>query len=210
MKQQKCGKDLLKCLIAPVTKPLEEGGIGSLSQKQTWMKSDAYISEDTCLMTKLRIQPQSKAPFIQWQAKLNTIIANYPGFVGLEISASKQPEDHEWTIVQRFNSSQYLADWQTYKERTSLLREVNDCLENSKPHPIQDNTCHGTDLQGGVTEVFVTKVSPDKENEFRRWMAKMHQVEASFPGFRGMYVQSPHRGQGHNWITLLQFDTQKT
>jgi antibiotic biosynthesis monooxygenase (ABM) superfamily enzyme len=58
-----------------------------------------------------------------------------------------------------------------------------------------------------VTEVFVTQVSPDKEEAFRNWMAKMHHIETQFPGFRGMYVQPPAPGQGGNWLTFLHFNT---
>ena len=60
--------------------------------------------------------------------------------------------------------------------------------------------------RGNVTEVIVTEVTPGKEEEFRMWSAKIHQAEAKFPGFRGVYIQSPKRG-GKFWITLLQFDT---
>lgn len=58
-----------------------------------------------------------------------------------------------------------------------------------------------------ATEVFVTQVDPEKEEAFRAWIAKIHQAEATFPGFRGMYVQSPV--QGRNWITFLHFDTEE-
>ncbi len=60
---------------------------------------------------------------------------------------------------------------------------------------------------GSVTEVIVTQVSPDKEEAFQKWAAKIHHAEAKFPGFRGVYVQSPRQSKGHSWITLLQFDS---
>ncbi len=44
------------------------------------------------------------------------------------------------------------------------------------------------------------------EKDYRAWIAKIHHVEAKFPGFRGVYVQSP-KGRGKHWITLLQFDS---
>ncbi|MBN9376886.1 MAG: hypothetical protein J0H93_00770 [Chlamydiales bacterium] len=38
-------------------------------------------------------------------------------------------------------------------------------------------------------------------------MAKIHEAEARFPGFKGVYVKPPRETQGKTWITLLQFDT---
>lgn len=60
---------------------------------------------------------------------------------------------------------------------------------------------------GCVTEVFITKVRPENEEAFKDWMNKIHNEEVKFPGFRGVYVQSPRQSQSKNWITLLQFDT---
>lgn len=60
---------------------------------------------------------------------------------------------------------------------------------------------------GGVTEVFVTQVSSDKEAAFKEWASKIHEVEAKFPGFQGMYLQAPEKGKSRNWLTFLKFDT---
>lgn len=62
-------------------------------------------------------------------------------------------------------------------------------------------------FQRNITEIFVTRVSADKEEDYREWIAKIHQLETTFPGFCGMYVQSPREGTDGNWITLLEFDT---
>ena len=59
----------------------------------------------------------------------------------------------------------------------------------------------------GVTEIFVTQVTPGKELEYRAWNARMNAQESTFPGFRGVHLQAPHQSGGANWVTLLQFDT---
>ncbi len=59
----------------------------------------------------------------------------------------------------------------------------------------------------GVTEVFITHVSPEKVDAFSLWTTKIRNIEAQFPGYRGTYLQPPKDSQGENWITLLQFDT---
>jgi hypothetical protein len=61
----------------------------------------------------------------------------------------------------------------------------------------------------GATEVFITEVSPEKKESFCDWIAKIHEIEATFPGFKGMYVQPPGSADGNNWMTFLQFDTQE-
>jgi antibiotic biosynthesis monooxygenase (ABM) superfamily enzyme len=89
------------------------------------------------------------------------------------------------------------------------MNELRNMLGNGGDNAIQDVESESSELTNNVTEVFVTQVSPDKEDAYREWIAKIHQVESKFPGFRGMYVQAPNKNQGRNWITFLQFDTQK-
>lgn len=162
----------------------------------------------TILTTKIQIQPDLKNSFADWQAKLNARIAAFPDFVSLEILSPKSPSQSEWAIIQRFYSPESLLDWRQSKERKELFEELKLLLNTQKPNAIQETEMVTSDLmKGGITEVFITQVSQEKESEFREWIAKIHQVEAKFPGFQGVYVQSPRLGQGKNWITLLQFDT---
>ncbi len=74
---------------------------------------------------------------------------------------------------------------------------------------MEDIEWDNSNMRSNVTEVFVTKVSSDKAEAFREWVAKIHRVEVKFPGFRGMFVQSPSSNQGENWITFLQFERQE-
>lgn len=63
-------------------------------------------------------------------------------------------------------------------------------------------------LQKGVTEVHVTRVSPDKIAVYQEWLKKIHQVESTFPGFQKVYEQQPTEENG-SWITLVRFDSAK-
>lgn len=58
-----------------------------------------------------------------------------------------------------------------------------------------------------MTEVIITKIDPQKASAYREFCAKIHQLEAKFEGFRGVYIQSPAARGGNHWITLLQFNT---
>lgn len=161
----------------------------------------------TIITNKFRIRDDSTSEFADWQAKLNAIIAAFPGFVSLEILSPSDSSVGEWSIVQRFHDPENTSAWQNSPERKALLDELRNFLIKGQEGFQQEIGSGKNDLHGNVTEVFVTQVSPDKEDAYRKWSAKMHQVEAKFPGFKGVYVQSPTQNQGKNWITLLQFDT---
>lgn len=157
------------------------------------------------LKTTVRINPSFKNAFADWQSKLNEVIASFPGFVSLEIS--KGSTQDEWVITQRFNSTEDGLAWRASKERGELIAELKRFLIDEDA--LQETEVEINSLQRGVTEVFITEVSPGKDRAFQEWIAKMHQVEAKFTGFLGVYIQAPSLGQGKNWITLLQFDTQE-
>lgn len=161
----------------------------------------------TILTHKLLIRPECIVDFADWQAKLNSEIALHPGFVSLEILSPILPEQPEWLLVQRFYKPEDLVGWHQSEVRKKLMDELDKYLTDSSKESMQESFSGVSTMHGGVTEVFVTQVSPQNEKTYREWIARMHQAEAKFPGFRGVYMQSPSQKGGINWITLLQFDT---
>ncbi len=157
------------------------------------------MNEITILTTKVHIEPPLKAPFADWQVDFNTTVAAFPGFVSMEILSAVS----EWRILQRFSNSEALQAWKKSKVHQELIEKLQRIVG---PNAIEETELEASNLEGGVTEVFVTQVAPDMDEAFRKWLAKMHQAEAKFPGFRGVYVQSPST-TAKNWITMLQFDT---
>jgi uncharacterized protein len=158
----------------------------------------------TVMTLKAVIPPPLKNAFIDWQTQLHAKIAAFSGFVSLEILSPSQTGHHEWMIVQRFSASDSLFQWRHSKEFQILLEELKQVLKND--HSLEIEEAHAAHEQKETTEVFVAQVAPGMENLYHEWIAKIHQVEAKFPGFRGIYVESPMEGKGRNWITLLQFD----
>lgn len=152
---------------------------------------------------QVTVSPEAKDAFIDWQAKLNAVIAAFPGFISLEI-LSQPDAANTWCIVQRFNDAEKASAWHSSQACADLLTEIRNLSVN---HEINEKISTDSSIQTGVTEVIVVQINPDKENAYREWMAKMHLEEAKFPGFRGVYVQSPNHVHGKNWITLLQFDS---
>lgn len=165
------------------------------------------VYEATCIITKVHIGAEEKIAFADWQAKFHEAIVAFPGFISLEILSPKGLSPDEWGLVERFADAAQLEDWRHSKQRQHLFDELNSFLKDQGQDAIREVPWGTSNQQEGVTEVFVTEVSPEKEKVYRQWISKIHQVEAKFPGFRGMHVQSPSPGKGKNWITLLQFDT---
>lgn len=157
--------------------------------------------ELVALIIKIQIPPSKQEEFINWQLRLNSMIAGFSGFASLEFST---PSKNEWVTVQRFKNKVSLQNWQNSKEYITLKDELKNLLF-LKENEIRE-TIEKVNSKEAVTEVFVTQVSPGMEKDFHDWSAKIHRVEATFPGFRGVYVESPKKEQEENWITLLQFD----
>lgn len=158
-----------------------------------------FIEKPSFITLHLKEQTQHHNEFVLWQSKLNAAIAAFPGFVSLEFLASNQDT---WTIVQRFKSPSDTASWRSSKTYSQLIKEVKTFVVEFNEDLSQEKLLHS-----GVTEVFITQVAAEKEKQFQKWMAKIHEAEAKFPGFRGLYVQSPNHSGGSHWITFLQFDT---
>lgn len=153
-------------------------------------------------MSQVYIKPGSEDLFAQWQAKLNAAITVSPGFVSLEFLAPAKEEDG-WLVVERFYSSDFAMEWGLCEKQKELRQELEGlAIENG----IKDVSACESSINQGITDVIVTEVQPENEVAFRAWTAKIHAAEAKFPGFRGVYVQSPG-ANGKHWITLLQFDT---
>jgi hypothetical protein len=166
--------------------------------------------EDTpTLVTTVRVVEAYTKDFIEWKTQLNVCITSFPGFISLEVLSSTNEAFALWTIIQRFADQTSLAGWVHSKEHADLLEKLKKSLPASVENAVQEIELEGSNSPGagGITEVFVTEIHPEKENAYREWIAKMHQVEAKFPGFRGMYIQSPSQSRTRSWVTLLQFDT---
>lgn len=162
-----------------------------------------YTKKPTIVTINVNVHPDIKLTFVDWQAKFNSKIVSQHGFISLEFLSTSEKEGR-WVVVQRFTDSEAAAAWRTSKQYEDLLTELKGLAVNGQ---IQEDLADSSNLSGGVTEVILTEIKPDQEHSFKEWSAKIHQAEAKFPGFRGVYVQSPEDTRGSHWITLLQFDT---
>lgn len=157
------------------------------------------------LILRVKIIPAKIDSFINWQTDLHREIAGAVGFDSLEILSPVNSSD-SWKIVMHFSDEECAHFWKDSPQCEQLMARLSH-LTDEKEMAIE---CMGhSNSRNGVTEVFITNVPVDKEEVYREWIAKIHRVEAQFPGFCGVYVQPPTKKVGGNWITLLKFDTQE-
>lgn len=162
-----------------------------------------YVKKPVLMMLKAAIHQEAVSEFITWQANLNSTLPSFSGFISLEFLSPKN-EEGEWVIVQRFTNQDSAHAW---AESTKYKLFINELKDFAVENTLKEDSAEESSITQGVTEVFVTEISPKHEEDYRRWSSEIHLAEAKFEGFRGVYVQSPNEIHGKYWITLLQFDT---
>lgn len=155
------------------------------------------------LITVIKVRLDAKNAFSIWQEKFNGAVSAATGFISLEMSPRQSKDHTAWTSIQRFNSNKHREEWERSQERAHLLKEVEPILID----PIEDIESDAAEGSSSVTQVFVTRVTPENYAAYREWASKIQQVEAQFPGYLGIYIQAPEKGKIGNWITILRFDT---
>ncbi|HEV8051754.1 MAG TPA: antibiotic biosynthesis monooxygenase [Parachlamydiaceae bacterium] len=162
-----------------------------------------FVEKPTIITLKIEVKSEKLPSFANWQARMNAMITAQPGFISLEF-LSPPEKNQDWMIVQRFADLQKSSIWRKSSIYQGLLDELKNIAVTGRAKEISSDE---SSVNNGVTEVIVAEVFPEKEREYRDWIAKIHLFEANYPGFRGVYVQSPVESKGKFWITLLQFDT---
>ena len=152
------------------------------------------------LVSTVKVKPEYKSEFVQWQSEFHKVLAKSHGFLSFEITATAHP--NEWLLVQQFHAVEDLLAWKNSEEKKKVFALLREMLSENPSETESDMK----EYRGGMTEVFVTEVNPGMEAAFKEWLSKIHHLEAQFKGFKGMLIQSPAPGQ-KNWISLLQFDT---
>lgn len=56
------------------------------------------MDQTTILTTADKVKLQAKKPFALWQEKMNREVANFPGFISLELRLLQKAECVEWTL----------------------------------------------------------------------------------------------------------------
>ena len=144
-----------------------------------------------------------------WLVKLMMAGAKFPGFWSGEIIPPEDLSHHDWKLVQRFSNAQEAKNWQQADERKKIVGELPDGDNGGAP-AVTDEIAHYDSTFGNVATAIVTEVKPGMEDHYFAWETKIQSAQASFPGYRGAYLQPPPPGQKGQWSTLLRFDKPET
>jgi hypothetical protein len=166
------------------------------------------VSDGTSVNLLLCARPKAGAEreFAQWPQRLQAAVLAHPGSVSCEFWPPAPPEQEEWAAVLRFQNVDAQRAWRVSERYRGLLKDVEPFVEGGRVTTLSGGATTEFYTQNSATEVIVTEVKPGKEADFRDWAARIDNLESTFPGFRGSYVQPPEGGD-NVWTTLVRFDT---
>jgi antibiotic biosynthesis monooxygenase (ABM) superfamily enzyme len=131
-----------------------------------------------------------------------------PGFLSAEIIPACPPEQADWELLQRFRNADFANGCRNTGARRKLLDEMAAALNTKTDQAVDESISTAT--RGSVATAIITSVKKGKEAEYRAWEGKMQVRQASYPGYRGSYVQPPSSAAQEQWTTMLRFDTPET
>ena len=169
------------------------------------MTETAKSNQIAGLTTKLRVSGNVDMPAVtDGLARLMMLGAKCPGFWSAEIIPPAVNRG-EWTLVERFNSTEQASTWM----QSSMRREMLESLRSVAPGRILswEDILDDPGTPGTVATAIVTYVKPGMEDAYWDWEGRIQSAQARFPGYRGTYVQPPRPENPGQWTTLLRFDS---
>jgi len=146
--------------------------------------------------------------FSSWHAEISTAAAGLAGFISAEVSTIADSQGRlRWRIIERFRDLDSMRAWRRSEPFQRLIEEARPLVDAAAAPGLQVEETAENQMDAAVTEVITTDVKPDKVDEYRRWAARIHQVEAQFPGYCGGYLQPPVSAEQPYWTTMVRFAT---
>ena len=145
--------------------------------------------------------------FAAWLTRLNEIVATFPGYVSAVGMPPAPPSQSDWVMVQRFQTLEQLRAWLDSYERHALLAKGNSLLVGEGTTNVIEGQSMELSPHEMVTEIITVSVKPGKEEAYHAWVDCVRQMEAKFPGYRGLQLQPPISGLQGDWVSLLRFDS---
>ena len=158
-------------------------------------------------VTTVQVRQGEEGAFAGWLAELNKIVATFPGYISAVVIPPSPPAYSDWVMVQRFQTLEQLGAWLDSDERRSLLDKSASLLVDEGTTNVIEGSSTERSPQDMVTEIITVSVKPGMEEAYRDWVDRIRQVEATFPGYRGLELQPPIPGVQDDWVSLLRFDT---
>jgi antibiotic biosynthesis monooxygenase (ABM) superfamily enzyme len=158
-------------------------------------------------VTTVRVRRGEEGAFAGWLTELNEIVATFPGYISAVVIPPVPPSQSDWVMVQRFQTLEQLGAWLDSDARRSLLARSTSLLVDEGTTNVIEGTSTEHSPQDMVTEIITVSVKPGMEEAYQAWVDRIRQVEAKFPGYRGLQLQPPIPGLQDDWVSLLRFDT---
>jgi len=157
------------------------------------------------LVTKLAGTSNDSATATTWLVKQMMAGCVARGFVSAEVLPPECLGEFEWTLIQKFRTEADIADWRNSEIHRAGLKE----LEPASSLKITEESFDNFGTRGNVASAVFTEVKSGMESKYQEWEGKMQIAQATYPGYRGAYVQPP-TGEMKKWMTLIRFDTPET
>jgi antibiotic biosynthesis monooxygenase (ABM) superfamily enzyme len=157
------------------------------------------------LVTKIAAQSCESDQITNWLVNQMMSGCVVKGFVSAEILPPECLGEYIWTLVQKFRTPAQIEDWRNTEAHRAAVKAV----ETSNALKITQEVFENFGTRGNVASAIFTEVKPGMESKYQEWEGKMQVAQATFPGYRGAYVQPP-AGDTQKWMTLIRFDTPET
>jgi antibiotic biosynthesis monooxygenase (ABM) superfamily enzyme len=128
------------------------------------------------------------------------------GAVSVESWPPAPPDQLETVVVTRFTSVDALRKWRRGTRNRELIDEAAPLVEGGLAMQLVGQAAVDYTVRHGVTMVMVTEIKPGKEAAYRAWADRIQQLQATFPGFVGSFVQPPQQKET-GWTAVLRFDS---
>ena len=158
-------------------------------------------------VTAVRVRPGEEGAFAGWLTRLNESVATFPGYISAIVMPPIPPSQSDWVMVQRFQTLDQLRGWLDSDARRSLLAESTSLLAGEGTTNVIEGSSTELSPHEMVTEIITVSVKPGMEEEYHAWVDRIRQMEAKFPGYRGLQLQPPIPGIQDDWVSLLRFDS---
>lgn len=159
---------------------------------------------DVALITQTKVKPDKQEEFEKWQARVDNVLTQYPGYKSHTVIAPNTPNEKDWVIIQRFSSVDAAKNWLSSSQLKELLKEVENILIG-KDDIFIFNEDESSNF--AATVIASNEVDPAYEKEFLLWHDKAEKAQAKFPGYLSSKLEKPQPGIGNAWITIIRFDS---
>jgi antibiotic biosynthesis monooxygenase (ABM) superfamily enzyme len=158
-------------------------------------------------VTTVRVRQGEEGAFAGWLTRLNESVAAFPGYFSAVVIPPVPPSQLDWVIVQRFQTLEQLGAWLDSDARRSLVAESASLLVDEGTTNVFEGSSTELSPHDMVTEIITVSVKPGMEEAYHAWVDRIRQIEAKFPGYRGLQLQPPIPGVQDAWVSLLRFDS---